>query len=157
MDRLQHAVFLAVDAGDALPGRRAPGEEDDTASAHAGHGVQGFLGEALPAFIRVAVGLVGADGQAGVEHEHAALGPRRQQPAFVRRRLEGRVVVLDALVHVGQRRGRGRRRPHGEREPVRLVVVVVRVLADDDGFDFVEGGVSGPVCTYAYEQSSQIG
>ena len=69
----------AIDLGDVFLGGRAPGEEDDAAAGgvQAGDDVDDLLGEALPALVGVAVGLVGAHGEAGVEHEHAAVGPGR--------------------------------------------------------------------------------
>lgn len=70
-----------------------------------------------------------ADGEGGVEEEDAAARPRLQ--VAVLGRDEARYVGGELLVHVLQR---GRRRDalaHGEAEAVRLVVVVVRVLAED--------------------------
>lgn len=93
----------------------------------------------------MAVRLVGPHGQARVEQEYAAVGPGREQAALVARRGEGRVVVLEADVHVAERGGRGGGRAHGECEAVRLVDVVVGVLAEDDDLDRGEGGVAGPV------------
>lgn len=88
-----------------------------------------------------------ADGQAGVEKEHAAVGPGCQKAAFVGWRIEVRVVDFEALVDVLEgwwgRRGWADR----ETEAVGLVKVVVGILADDDGFDGLEGRVTGPACS----------
>ena len=144
MHALQDAVQVLVDAADALLGRRAPRHEHDALDTLLVDDLDDALGEALPAAARVAVGLVRLHRQAGVEQQHAAVGPGRQQAAVARRRLEGRVVALDGRVDVLERR-RGRRgRAHREAEPVRLVVVVVGVLAKDDDLDGVERRVAGP-------------
>lgn len=100
VNRLQHAVFLTVDARNAIAGRFAPGEEDDAAGSHARHGVDGLLGEPFPSFVGVAVGLVRANGQAGIEHQDAAVCPGREKAAFVGWWLEGGIVNLDATVDV---------------------------------------------------------
>lgn len=85
-----------------------------------------------------------AHGEARVDEEHAAARPGGEEAALGGRGDEGRVVVLEADVHVAEG-GRGRGRGlDGEGEAVGLGVVVVGVLADDDDFDGVEGGVAGP-------------
>lgn len=90
------------------------------------------------------VRFVGTNCQAGVEEKDAAIGPGCEQTAFVGRWSEGRIVIFEAGVDVFQGRGSRGRGPHGEGEAVGLVVVVVGVLAEDDGFHCVEGGVTGP-------------
>jgi hypothetical protein len=124
--------------------RRAPAQKHDAALAHAHDGVDDALGEALPAFVRVAVGLVRLHRQTRVEQQDAAVGPGRQQAAVVRGRLEIWVVLFQTDVDVAQRGGQFGARPDGEAEPVGLVVVVVGVLAQDDDFDGVERCVAGP-------------
>lgn len=88
-----------------------------------------------------------AHGQAGVEEQDAALSPGGEETTVVGGRREGWVVAREGFVDVfeGGRGGRGRL--DGEGEAVGLVVVVVGVLAEDYGFDCVEGGVTGPVGT----------
>ena len=68
-------MTLAVDTGDAFPGGRAPGEKDDAGLALGGDDVDDALGEALPAFGGVAVCLMCAHCQTGVDHQYASLGP----------------------------------------------------------------------------------
>ena len=76
---------------DALCGPRAPGEEHD-ASAETGLvtkvgatvAVDDFddsVRELLPALVLVRTGGVRPHGQAGIEHQHAGLGPRDEVPA----------------------------------------------------------------------------
>jgi hypothetical protein len=108
------------------------------------HHVDDALGEALPAAVGVAVGLVRPDRQARVEQEHPALGPGCEEAAVAGRRREGRVVVAEPHVHVAQRGRARRRRPDREGEAVRLVDVVVGVLPEDHHLDGVEGRVAGP-------------
>lgn len=123
----------------------SPCEEYNASLAPRNHSVDDFLREALPPFARVAVGLMRADRQAGVEEEDATVCPGGEQAAFVRWGFEGWIVLFQRDVDVFETwRGWGGR-ADGEAEAVGLVNVVVRVLAYDDGFDGVEGGVAGPV------------
>lgn len=147
---LENEMLLGVNLDDALAGGRAPRHVDDAARALLRDEVNDLLREALPAAVRVRVGLVRADRQAGVEHEHAAVRPRGQQAAVLGRRAEARVVLPEGNVHVLERRGGRGRGADGEGEAVGLVVVVVGVLADDDDFDVVEGGMTGPEAVLAY-------
>ena len=147
MRRLQNMMLLRVHARDPLRGGRAPGQEDNAARPALRDGVDDLLREALPAVAGVAVGLVRAHGQAGVQQEDAAIGPGGEQAAAARRRFEGcGKVVLQAGVDVLERGWGGRGWANGEGEPVGLVDVVVGVLAEDDDFDGRERGVTGPVC-----------
>ena len=93
----------------------------------------------------MAVGLVGLDGQAGVEEQDAAIGPGREEAAVLGRGLEVGIIFLESGVHVLQAWRGGCWRTDGEAETVGLVDVVVGVLAEDDGFDGWEGCVTGPV------------
>jgi hypothetical protein len=68
--------------------------------------------------------------------------PWCEEPAVLGWRLEVGIVLLEDRVHVLERWRGGGRRADGEAETVGLVVVVVRVLPEDDGFDGVEGCVS---------------
>lgn len=114
VNRLQHAVFLTVDARNAIARWFAPSEEDHAAGAHASHGVNGLLGEPFPPFVRMAISLVGANGQAGVEHQNTSFSPWGKKTAFVGRWLEGGIVNLDATVNIDQRWRGLRRGPDGE-------------------------------------------
>lgn len=80
---------------------------------------------------------MGADGEGGVEEEDAAARPRLE--VAVLGRDEARHVGGELLVHVLQRRRRRDALAHGEAEAVRLVVVVVRVLAEDHHAHRVQG------------------
>jgi hypothetical protein len=101
MHALQHTMLLAVHLADPLPSGRAPGQEHHAPAPLRRHGVDDLLREALPAVVRVRVRLVGADRQAGVEQEDAAVGPGGEEAASVRGRGEVGVVVLEAFVDVG--------------------------------------------------------
>lgn len=122
-------MSLAVDLGHAVARRLPPGEEHDAARPLLRDKVDDLLREGLPAAFLVRVGRVRADGEACVEHEDAALGPGRQEPAVLRRRHERGIVVFERLVHVLERGRGGRGRAYREAKTVRLVVVVVGVLA----------------------------
>lgn len=83
MDRLQDTVLLSIDPSNALPGRRTPRQKNHTTGPDSGHGVEGLLSEPFPSFPRVAIRLMSANGQAGIEHQNTAFRPRRQEPTFV--------------------------------------------------------------------------
>lgn len=137
-------MLLPVDAGTAFLGRVAPGEEHDTTRAFFRDYVDDFLREAFPAFVAVAVGFVGADGQAGVEHENASIGPWREETAVLWGRFEVGIVLLQRCVHVLQARWCWSRRPYREAKTVSLVEVVVWILAYYHSLDVVKRGVAGP-------------
>jgi len=88
---------------------------------------------------------MGAYGKAGIEHEHAALGPGCEKATAVGGLAEEGVVVFQGDVHIFKGRGSRGGRFDREGQAVGLVVVVVRVLAKDDDLDVVERGVAGPV------------
>lgn len=144
MNRLQHQMLLPVDAGTAFLGRVAPGEEHDPTRAFLRHYVDDLLCEALPAFVAVAVGFVGADGQAGVEHEDASVGPWSEETAVLWRRFEVGVVLLQRCVHVLQAGWCWGWRPHGEAKTVSLVEVMVWILTYYHSLDVVKRSVAGP-------------
>jgi len=88
----ENQVFGLAKLRDALCGPRAPGEEHD-ASAETGlltkigatvtvDDFDDSVRELLPALALVRTGGASAHGQAGVEHQHAALGPRREVPVL---------------------------------------------------------------------------
>gem|GEM_PF-289536 len=83
-------------------------------------------------------GTVRADGQGGVEQQHALVGPTREVAARGARSAE---VVGDLFEDVLKRGGKGRAVLHREAEPVGLAGFVVGVLTDDDHLDAVEGTV----------------
>lgn len=122
-------MSLRIDLIYPIRSRLAPSHKHDAARALLGDQRNHLLREALPAALGVGVGLVRAHRQARVEHEDAALGPRREEPAAVGRGDEIGVVLLQRDVHVLEGRRRLGRGPHREREAVRLVEVVVGVLA----------------------------
>lgn len=92
----------------------------------------------------MAIRLVRSYGKTGIQKQHATIRPRCEKTAVVGWGRECGVVFLQGGVDVFERRRGGRRRADGEAEPVGLVEVVVGVLAEDDGFDGVEGRVARP-------------
>ena len=85
-----------------------------------------------------------ANSEAGVEEEDAAVSPGGEETAFVGWCSEVGIIVFERFVDVHEGgRSRGGR-ANGEGKAVGLVDVVVGVLADYDGFDGVEGRVTGP-------------
>lgn len=82
--------------------------------------------------------------KARIEQQDAAVGPRGKETAVVGWGFERGVVLLEGLVHVLEGRRRAGGWADGEAEAVGLVDVVVGVLAQDDGFHCVEGGMARP-------------
>jgi len=142
MRTLQHQVLTGVDALDSALRWLAPGQEHHASCTLRSHGVDDLLCELLPSFVRVGVRGVRLHRQACVEQQDAAVGPWREKPTVLRRRSEGWIVPFEALVDVLQGWRSGCGRADGEAEAVCLVVVVVGILADDDGFDGLEGSVT---------------
>lgn len=101
----------------------------------------------------MAIRLVRTHSQARVQEQDAAVGPRCQVAVFVGRGREGRVVARERYVDVFQTCGRGRGGAHGEGEAVGLERVVVGVLAEDYGFDGVEGCMTGPIHDVSFDPS----
>lgn len=75
MHTLQHTMRRPIHLRHALTRRISPSQKHDPARAHFGHRVDDFLGEFLPPVVGVAVGFARLDRQAGVEHQHPAVGP----------------------------------------------------------------------------------
>ena len=145
MHTLQNAMFPLVYLGNPLPRRLSPSQKYHAPRPHFHHRINDFLRELLPPVIRMAICLVRAHRETGVEKEDSAVCPWGEEAAVLGRRGESRVVVFEGYVNVFQGGWRGDGGANGEAETVGLVEVVVGVLADDDDFDGVEGGVSGPV------------
>ena len=129
---------------DSLLRRGSPSEKDHTPRSHLGHGVDDLLCEELPPFARMRVGLVAANSEARVYHEDAIVCPGGQEPAFLRRLFEVRIVFLQRDVDVAERGRGGGGRAHGEAEAVGLVGIVVGILTCDDSLDGVERRVARP-------------
>lgn len=85
-----------------------------------------------------------SDSQTGVQQEHTAVCPGRQEAAVVWWRLEIWVVVYKGLVDILEGWGCDCRWADGEGEAVGLVYVVVGILSDHDCFDCIEGCVARP-------------
>jgi hypothetical protein len=144
MHTLQHQVPLPFNPRTPLLRRVPPCHKHDAPCPLLSHSINHLLREALPAFPRMAVRLMGANSQTSIQQQDSAVCPGRQQTAVLGRRLEIRIVLFQGDVDVFEGWWRRCRRAHGETEAVGLVVVVVGILAKDDDFDGVEGSVSGP-------------
>ena len=101
-----------------------------------GQGMDGSIGEGLPTQGRMAVGLMGTDGQGGVEQQHSLFGPSCE----IATRWDGCAeVLLNLLEDILQRRWKQHTVLYGEAQTMCLSWLVVGVLSDDDHLDLVEG------------------
>ena len=116
-------------------GVAAPKEEDETAALLA-EGRYGGIGKGLPTVVLVAAGLMGTDGEGGVEEQHTLLGPAAEVAAGDGD--AGAEVGVDFLDDVDQRRRHLDALRHRETEPHGLARLMVGVLAKDDNFHAVE-------------------
>ena len=123
----------------------APSQEHDASYPLCSHSVNDLLRELLPSFACVRIRLMCAHRQAGVEEQDATVRPWCQKAGVLGWGCERWVVSFEALVNVLQGGWSGRGWADGEAKAVCLVVVVVRVLTNDDGFDGWERRVTGPV------------
>ena len=137
MNGLQHTVLLPINPRDATRSGIPPSKKDDTVAAHPCNKIKGLLSKAFPALARVTICLMCTNRQACIEQQHAAFRPRREQTTLIRRRLEGWIIILNALVDVCQRRGGGRWRTHRECQSMSLIVIVVGILTDHNSLHFM--------------------
>lgn len=156
VDGFENQVLLRVDLHHALAGRDAPGHEHSAASSAGGDEVNDLLCETFPPPVRMAVGLVGADCQAGVQEQNATVRPGREEAATVGWWDKRGEIVLETGVHVPQGTGCWRGWSDGEGESVRLVIIVIRVLAQNDDFDVVEWSVTRPSDRYLVSQGLNL-
>ncbi len=144
MNTLQHAMLNLIHLVHPQLRRLSPRQKYNPARPHLRHRVNDLLRELLPSSARVAIWFVCTHRKARVEQQDAAVGPGGQETAVVGWGFERGVVLLEGLVHVLEGRRRAGGRADGEAEAVGLVDVVVGVLAEDDGFDCIEGGMARP-------------
>ena len=145
MHTLQHAMSLLIDLGAPQLCGFTPSQKDHPPRARLGDNIDDPLCELLPSMLRVAVGFVGADREAGVEKEDPTVSPGGEEAAPFGRRLETvGILDLEELVDIHEGRWRWGRGPHGEAEPVGLIEVVIGVLAYDDDFHGGEWRMARP-------------
>lgn len=144
MHRLQNTMLRLINLGHPRPRRFPPRQKHDSIAPHPRNKVNRLLREPLPSLAGVTVRRVCANSQTSVEHKDTPLCPGNEETPVIRGWHKVWVVLFDALVDVDEGRGCAGGWADGEAEAVGLVFVVVGVLADDDGFDGVEGGVAGP-------------
>lgn len=143
-------MLLSVDLGDSHSSRSAPSKEHYPIGSNSSNEIDNFLCELLPSLVGMAVGLVGTNSEACVEHQNATLGPRREKPTFISWRLEVRIVNLDSLVDIDQRRWGSDRGSDGEAQAMGLVMIVIGILANNYHFNGVQRCVSGPAIWSAH-------
>ena len=96
MHRFQNQIPRLVNHIRLATCETAPKHIDEVLALR-GQRANGRISKSLPTQLRVAVGLMGAHGERGVEQQNALLGPARQ----VARRGDGRAeVVVDFLENV---------------------------------------------------------
>lgn len=115
----------------------------------------------------VAAGLVGADGEGGVEQQHALVGPGGEVAAGGGE--GGAEVGVDFGDDVFERRRHGDAMRHREAEAHGLAGLMVGVLAEDDHADTVERGaveggkylaargIAGVLAAFLHQEFLQLG
>ena len=93
------------------------------------------ISESLPSFALVRTGLMGSDGERGVEQQHALLGPTTEGACRGKGTTQ---VILDFLEDVDQRRGHLDAVLHREAEAFCLSGFMIGILANDDDLYLVE-------------------
>jgi hypothetical protein len=137
-------MLLSVDLCHTHSSGVAPGQEDHSVCSYPSNQIDCLLGKSLPPLIGVAICLMGTDREAGIEHQNTPVGPGSEQSRIIRRYLKVWIALLDSPVDVDQRWRGSSWRSYRERQAMSLIVIVVRVLANDDYLDIVQGRVSGP-------------
>lgn len=84
------------------------------------------------------------DSQASIQHQDTTLGPGCQKTTLLGRSFKRRIIVLESNIDVGERRGSGRWWSNRKAKAVSLIVIVVWILADNDGLDLVQGSIARP-------------
>lgn len=150
-------MLLSVDFCHSHSSGVAPCQEHHSVRSHPSNQIDCLLSEFLPSLIGVAIRLMGTDREAGIEHQNTPIGPRSEKTSIIRRYLEVWVVLLDSSVDVDQRWRSSSRRSHRERQAMSLIIIVIRVLANHDYFDSVQGRVSGPGYLSTQNRNGQLG
>src|SRR5713226_4386802 len=137
MRTFQHQVFPGVDKR-TLFLRVAPPEHKHQALAFAVEHVDDCVRELLPALVLMAPGFPGFHGERRIEQEDALLRPMGKMSVI--RRLDSQIIFqLDEnILQAGRNIHSG---PYGKTKAVRLIRSMVRILTEDNRFDFVERGV----------------
>ena len=134
MDRLEHEVPFRVDDRPLALRIGAPKHKDHVVLL-VGDLLDHTIGELLPPFVLVRTRLPFPHAQRGIEQEDALVGPSGKVAGLRERDMK---VPLNLLEDIDERRRKLHPVIHGETEPVRLSVPMVRVLTDDDHLHLVE-------------------
>ena len=118
-------------------GKTAPKQKDEVL-ANLRKALDNRVRELLPTNAGVACCHVGAHRERGVQKQNSLVGPAFQIAMWWRCDAEVVVQFLE-YVHEGWRRLDSKR--HREAKTVSLAWIVVRVLSDDDGLDFIDGAI----------------
>ncbi len=132
MRRAQYAVNGAIDAGAFGLSVVAPKDEHDR-RVFTIDAIDDSIGESFPTFAAMRIGASAADGQNGIEEQNALPRPRRQ---IAVRRNGTADIVMKLFVYVDKRRGGRRRTRNRKAQAVRLILAVIRILSQNDGFRF---------------------
>ena len=133
MRRLYDGVSRGIDQRQFFLRRTAP-EHKHHGTRKSADGPYDGVGEFLPAvFLMRARGMC-ADGQDGVEEQDPLFCPLFQRSAFRNRRAE---IGVQFLEDVAERWRKFYTRTHRKGEPVRLPVVMIGVLSENQYTDFV--------------------
>ena len=130
-------MAVGVDDGTLFLGVCTPKEKDEVVFLIR-ESLDDGVGEGLPTFILVRSGLVGADGESGIEEENALVCPALEIACLGRSFSQ---VRSDFFVDIDKRRGNSDVIGDRKAETIGLTRAVIGVLTNDDDFNIVKGAV----------------
>ena len=157
-------MFFAVDDGTFVLGIFAP-EEKDQVLFVVGEVFNRGVGEYFPALALMRAGLVGPDGEGGVEQKHPLLGPVGKVAGLGHGLAD---VGLKLLEDVLKRGGEGDAVNNRETEAVGLARAVVGILAENDNFGLINRakvkgtedvcgmGIDGVLPVFGFDEPRQL-
>lgn len=128
-------MFLGVDKGTFSLSVVTP-EDKNQMVFGGGEAVNNGVGKLFPAFILVGAGLMGANGEGGVEEKHPLLGPTLEVAGLGEIKAE---IGFYFFVDIDKGGGESNAVGYGKGEAVSLAGAVIWILAEDDNLNFING------------------
>ena len=133
MGRLQNGMAGEINQGELLLRRAAP-EDKDNGAGEGADGPDHRIGERLPPFFLMGCGGMGANGQDGVQQQDSLFRPVVEGAAVGNGDVQIRIHLLE---DVAERGGEWHAVAHREGQTVRLTVVMIGVLTENQDPDCI--------------------